>query len=351
MTTSTEAHQWFATQVLDWFDRHGRHDLSWQQNPTAYRVWVSEIMLQQTQVTTVIPFFTRFMARFPDIESLASAPLDEVLHYWTGLGYYARCRNLHKAAQQIMQQGGRFPEGVPALLALPGIGRSTAGAIASLSMGQHAAILDGNVKRVLARFHAVAGWPGEAATLQTLWDIAERYTPAQRTAAYNQAMMDLGATCCTRTRPACNRCPLRSRCEAHALGQETQFPGRKPKKALPVKSVCFLILRQQDAVLLEKRPPTGIWGGLWSFPESSDTHHGMTHTILSGYSEPLKPSTQPTFRHTFSHYHLDITPLLIDVGSASRQVMEPERYLWYNLHNAPEVGLAAPVKQLLMQLV
>lgn len=349
--TSPSAHQrWFSRQVLQWFDQFGRQDLPWQHNPTPYRVWVSEIMLQQTQVTTVIPFYERFMARFSSLEALATAPLDEVLHYWTGLGYYARCRNLHKAAQQIMQQGGRFPTTVTELAALPGIGRSTAGAIASLSQGQRAAILDGNVKRVMARFHAVAGWPGEAATLQTLWQFAEDYTPAKRTAAYNQAMMDLGATCCTRTRPRCECCPLQARCQAHAERRETEFPGRKPKKRLPVKSVCLLILRQHRSVLLEKRPPSGIWGGLWSFPESGSTENALSHPILTGYVPSLPPSVQPGFRHTFSHYHLDITPLLVDVAPQSGHTMEPGRYLWYNLCNAPEVGLAAPVKQLLQQL-
>lgn len=348
---SLSQQNWLARQILDWFDQHGRKDLPWQQNPTPYRVWISEIMLQQTQVNTVIPYYERFMARFPDLGSLASTPLDEVLHYWTGLGYYARCRNLYKAAQQLVaEHQGSFPASVEALTGLPGIGRSTAGAIASLGMQQPTPILDGNVKRVLARFHAVDGWPGEARTLQQLWCFSEAYTPVQRTAEFNQAMMDLGATCCTRTRPRCQDCPLQARCQAYQQQNMSAYPGKKPKKALPVKSVWLLMLLHENSVLLEKRPGHGIWGGLWSFPEVAPATDLHSHPLLVDQHELPEVLAGEEFRHTFSHYHLDITPVSIQLRRQSNQLMEPERYLWYNLSSPPEVGLAAPVKQLITQL-
>ncbi|MGB1141418.1 MAG: A/G-specific adenine glycosylase, partial [Halioglobus sp.] len=266
----------FADRVLAWFDTHGRHDLPWQYDTTAYRVWVSEIMLQQTQVKTVIPYFERFMAAFPDVDALAGAPEDEVLHLWTGLGYYARARNLHRAAKQVaFELGGTFPDSIEGLQALPGVGRSTAGAIASIALAQRASILDGNVKRVLARLHRVAGWPGQSAVHNQLWDIAEHYTPTARCADYTQAMMDLGATLCTRSKPACALCPMANDCEANAAGDQTDYPGKKPKKALPVRATHFLVLRNRDGdIWLEKRPAEGIWGGLWCFPEVASLEEG-----------------------------------------------------------------------------
>jgi A/G-specific adenine glycosylase len=342
----------FARRVLTWFDQYGRHDLPWQRDINPYRVWVSEIMLQQTQVNTVIPYFERFMARFPTAQDLAAAPEDEVLHLWTGLGYYARARNLHAAARQVVDRlDSEFPRDVEGLMALPGIGRSTAGAIASIAFGQRAAILDGNVKRVLARFHAVAGWPGKTDVHNRLWAIAENYTPQERHADYTQAMMDLGATLCTRSAPACYRCPLRTDCAADRSGTQRDYPGRKPKKSLPVRSTRFLMARdRQGLIWLEKRPATGIWGGLWCFPELEDKTAAEDWCLDHFGSPPESVTRWPAFRHTFSHYHLDIEPLLLQLSSAPEAVMADDRQLWYNVRQPPEIGLAAPVVGLLQQL-
>jgi A/G-specific adenine glycosylase len=258
----------FANRILAWFDEHGRKDLPWQSPKDPYRTWVSEIMLQQTQVQTVIPFFERFMARFPDVVALADAAQDEVMHHWSGLGYYARARNLHRAAQLIRDDyGGEFPDTLEAMMGLPGIGRSTAGAILSLSMNQRQPILDGNVKRVLARHEAVGGWPGKVSVANALWDIAERNTPQERVADYTQAIMDLGATLCTRSKPACGRCPVAADCAARKSGSEHNFPGRKPKKDKPLRSTTMVLATSNSSLFLERRPEAGIWGGLWSLPE------------------------------------------------------------------------------------
>ena len=342
----------FAQRVLQWFDTHGRKDLPWQRDTSAYRVWVSEIMLQQTQVKTVIPYFERFMAVFPDVQALAAAPEDEVLHHWTGLGYYARARNLHNAAKYVAHElRGRFPESIEGLSQLPGIGRSTAGAIVSIAFGRRASILDGNVKRVLARYRRVAGWPGDTAVHQRLWAIAEQYTPTERCADYTQAMMDLGAMLCTRSAPACTICPLASDCEALAHGDPLEYPGKKPRKSMPVKTTCFLIARSgEEEILLEKRPAQGIWGGLWCFPEI-DSPEAAGQLCLDQFgAEATKEDILPTFRHTFSHYHLDITPVVVELKSTRFAVMEASRQLWYNLRQPPQVGLAAPVASLLATL-
>ena len=342
----------FASRVLDWFDQHGRHDLPWQRGISPYRVWVSEIMLQQTQVKTVIPYFERFIKVFPNVSALAAAPEDEVLHLWTGLGYYARARNLHKAAKVVANElDGQFPDSVDGLSELPGIGRSTAGAIASIALGQRASILDGNVKRVLARFHRVEGWPGQTQVHKALWQIAETYTPFERCADYTQAMMDLGATLCTRSKPACQLCPLASDCEARTAGDQTDFPGKKPKKALPVKSTHFLILRNRDGdIWLEKRPPKGIWGGLWCFPEVSSPEEGANRSLDQWQSAATRIETWQNFRHTFSHYHLDITPVLATLEHSPGAVMEGAGQLWYNVRQPAQIGLAAPVASLLTKL-
>jgi A/G-specific adenine glycosylase len=344
--------QAFHQRVLGWFDQHGRKDLPWQQDTSPYRVWVSEIMLQQTQVKTVIPYFERFMATFPDVQSLAAAHEDEVLHLWTGLGYYARARNLHKAAKQVVSDsGGRFPDTLEGLCELPGIGRSTAGAILSIAFGQRASILDGNVKRVLARYRRVAGWPGQAAVHQRLWEIAEQYTPPKRCADYTQAMMDLGATVCTRSAPACGACPLQPGCEASAAGDQIDFPGKKPRKALPVKSTCFLVARNSAGeVWLEKRPPSGIWGGLWCFPEGENPGVAPAYSLDRWGVEPDGVEMLPGFRHTFSHYHLDITPVAFSVDAPVGGIMEGSQRGWYRLDRPAQVGLAAPVATLLKQL-
>ncbi|KFX71283.1 adenine glycosylase [Pseudomonas taeanensis MS-3] len=337
----------FSAAVLDWYDSHGRKDLPWQQGINPYRVWVSEIMLQQTQVSTVLGYFDRFMAALPTVQALAEAPEDEVLHLWTGLGYYTRARNLQKTAQLIMaEHAGEFPADVEALTALPGIGRSTAGAIASLSMGLRAAILDGNVKRVLARYVAQEGYPGEPKVAKQLWDVAERFTPQQRVNHYTQAMMDLGATLCTRSKPSCLLCPLRSGCQAHLLGLEIRYPIPKPRKALPQKRTLMPLLSNSSGeVLLYRRPSSGLWGGLWSLPELDDLQALETlanrHSLQLGERRELAGLT-----HTFSHFQLAIAPWLIRVESQPASVAEAD-WLWYNLATPPRLGLAAPVKKLL----
>ncbi|TXS92672.1 A/G-specific adenine glycosylase [Parahaliea aestuarii] len=342
----------FAPRLLDWFDRHGRHDLPWQGNTSAYRVWVSEIMLQQTQVKTVIPYFERFMATFPTVQALAAAPIDDVLHLWTGLGYYARARNLHRAAQQVCDQhGGDFPASVEALESLPGIGRSTAGAIVSIAFGQRAVILDGNVKRVLARHREIGGWPGQTAVHRALWQVAETFTPDARSADYTQAIMDLGATLCTRSKPRCDDCPVAADCAAAASGRQAEFPGRKPKKALPVKQTTMLIaVAASGEVYLRQRPANGIWGGLWCFPELSDSAACKRHCIDLWGLEPTALSVSDPFRHTFSHYHLDITPVVAQLPATPAAVMASEGQLWYNRAQPARVGLAAPVARLLASL-
>lgn len=339
----------FNTAVLSWFDQHGRHNLPWQHDKTAYFTWISEIMLQQTQVTTVIPYFERFIERFPDVQTLAHAEQDEVLHLWTGLGYYARARNLHKTAQIIAADYfGEFPQSVEELEQLPGIGRSTAGAVLSISTGKRAAILDGNVKRVLARFYAVEGWTGSTANQKTLWEHAESNTPQKRVGEYTQAMMDLGATLCTRSKPNCQCCPLKSHCTALKLGRSSEFPHPKPKKKVPVKQTIMLLLQdEQHQTLLQQRPPTGLWGGLWSLPEVADLRDANSTIGLSldiDKAEPLEP-----IRHTFSHFHLDITPVRIPCNNLTDCVMEGEPTLWYNIQQPQNIGLAAPVKRLLQK--
>ncbi len=341
----------FSNRLLAWFDAHGRKDLPWQHNPTPYRVWVSEVMLQQTQVATVIPYFQRFMARFPDITALAAAPLDEVLHLWTGLGYYARARNLHRAAGILHEQhGGKFPLDITAVQTLPGIGRSTAAAILALSSNQRHAILDGNVKRVLSRFHAIEGWPGKQDVEQRLWAMAEQHTPAQRVAHYTQAIMDLGATLCTRAAPACVWCPLHDGCTAYAQGRMADFPTPKPRKALPVRAITLLMLRDsRDGILLVQRPPAGIWGGLWSFPECPADEDIETWCVRHLGYRITASETWPALRHTFSHFHLDITP----VHARAREIngiMEGRNAIWYNPASPKALGLAAPVQRLLTQL-
>ncbi|MFH8135487.1 A/G-specific adenine glycosylase [Pantoea osteomyelitidis] len=340
--------QQFAQQVLNWYQRFGRKTLPWQQDKTPYKVWLSEVMLQQTQVATVIPYFERFMARFPEVGDLAAAPLDEVLHLWTGLGYYARARNLHKAAQQVVERHqGAFPQNFDDVAALPGVGRSTAGAILSLSLGQHYPILDGNVKRVLARCYAVAGWPGKKEVEKRLWQISEEVTPATGVNHFNQAMMDLGALVCTRSRPKCEICPLNSGCVAYANNSWASYPGKKPKQTLPERSGWFLMMQHGDGVWLEQRPPVGLWGGLFCFPQFSSEEALQAWLDVRGIKG--QPQQMTAFRHTFSHFHLDIVPMWLEWPSAGA-AMDEAGGLWYNLAQPPSVGLAAPVERLLHEL-
>lgn len=345
----------FASELLSWFDKHGRHDLPWQEDRTAYRVWISEIMLQQTQVATVIPYYERFMQQFPDVQSLAAAHIDEVLHQWTGLGYYARARNLHKAAKQLCADyRADFPETLDEVMSLPGIGRSTAGAILALARNQHHAILDGNVKRVLSRFYVVEGWPGQKQVEQQLWQHAEDCTPPTRSADYTQAIMDLGATLCTRSSPRCQDCPVSPDCQARQQNRIEEFPGKKPKKTLPVKQAFMLMLRDGKHVLLQQRPPRGIWGGLWSFPQPeirTDDHSSLKTWCSNKLGYNIDDiQTWPEMRHTFSHYHLDITPIEATLKDHTNTVMESMDSVWYNTALPDARGLAAPVKRLLEAL-
>lgn len=344
----------FPRQLLSWFDKHGRKHLPWQQNKTPYRVWVSEIMLQQTQVTTVIPYFERFMQRFADLPSLAAATEDDVLHLWAGLGYYSRARNLQRAAKMVMAEfAGKFPDTLETLLMLPGIGQSTAGAILSIAFNKATPILDGNVKRVLARYHGIREPVSDKTTEATLWEFASQYTPAKRAADYTQAIMDLGATLCTRSKPNCSQCPFVKECVAYAENIVSELPAKKATKKIPVRSATFLLLQHRDSVLLCKRPATGIWGGLWSLPEFNGEpdakllqqfcRHELG--IALGHLEPLT-----TFRHTFSHYHLDIHPILMIIDKLPAKVMEDERQIWYNPHKPENVGLPKPVQFILSKL-
>jgi A/G-specific adenine glycosylase len=337
----------FADRVLQWFDTNGRKDLPWQSNATPYRVWVSEIMLQQTQVTTVIPYFQRFVSRFPDVDSLAGSHIDDVFEFWAGLGYYARARNLHKAAIVIRDEyEGVLPTGFDDVVGLPGIGRSTAGAILALSGGERYPILDGNVKRVLARYYEVAGWPGDTKVANRLWDHAEANTPQHRVAEYTQAMMDLGATVCTRTRPACDRCPLEEECGAFLHESTGSYPGRKSRSARPLRYTRMLLAHFDGALYLEKRPPSGIWGGLWSLPEIDERTSVADWCKLSFAAELESQNEWPVLRHSFSHYDLDIRPIEVRLRNASRKVAETDGTRWVSVDESSRIGLATPVRKL-----
>jgi A/G-specific adenine glycosylase len=341
-----------APALLGWFERHGRKDLPWQRDPTPYRVWVSEIMLQQTQVSTVIPYYERFMARFPDVASLAAAPVDEVLHLWSGLGYYARARNLHRAAQAVVgEHGGDFPAGLAAVNALPGIGRSTAGAILALARGERHAILDGNVKRVLARYFGVDGWPGLPAVEARLWQLAEACTPPSEAAAYTQAIMDLGATLCTRSRPACGLCPLAAGCVALGAGRQAELPAPRPRQRVRrrERTHVLVVLRGDASVLLEQRPATGLWGGLWGLPEFADEVAAREWSRARlGVREP-RLEAWPALTHSFTHFDLELLPLTLRVEAPAG--MEAPGYVWYNSRAPAKVGLAAPVAKLIRAIV
>lgn len=341
-------------QILTWFDKHGRHDLPWQKNPTPYRVWVSEIMLQQTQVTTVIDYFERFMKRFPTLDKLANAPLDDVFELWSGLGYYARAKNLHKTAQIIQNDyNGKFPTDFNSVLELPGIGRSTAGAILSISTQQRYPILDGNVKRVLSRHFAVDGWYGNPKTLEKLWEHSETITPKKRVADYTQAIMDLGATVCTRSQPKCTVCPIAKTCEAKKSDRIKFYPMSKPRAKIPTKATAVVMLVSlKHQILLERRPIKGIWGGLWSLPECS-LQTNIKEWCAKNFN--LKLSTkniQPweEFRHTFTHFHLNIHPVLCEIQEPKKPKSTGLNYQWYTFEKATNLGLPAPIRRLIEKL-
>ena len=342
-----------ATALLPWFKRHGRHDLPWQQDADPYCVWVSEIMLQQTQVKTVIPYFLRFVERFPDARALADAPLDRVLHLWTGLGYYARARNLHRAAQIIVRDfDGQLPADLHALMALPGIGRSTAGAILSLGHGRRAPILDGNVKRVLARFYGIYGWPGHREVEKRLWELAEQETPQQETAAYTQAIMDLGATVCTRSRAALRglppgiglSCIAPWRTAAIADRENQELPCRCARSYSP----CCRTSRGKSCWRNARRPASGAGCGVSREYRSGTELADWLETRALLLSETL--TTLPRIRHSFSHYHLDITPVKAVIRDKADTIRDNETYLWYAPGHGMEIGMAAPVKALMEQV-
>ena len=341
----------FAERLLQWFDQNGRKDLPWQHNKTAYRVWVSEIMLQQTQVSTVIDYYQRFMQRFPTVQDLAEAELDELMHYWSGLGYYSRARNLHRCAQTVCEQfGGEFPATVEQLSELPGIGPSTAGAISSIAFKRRAPILDGNVKRVLCRHEAIEGWPGQSQILKQLWQLAETYTPEQRNDDYTQAIMDLGATLCSRGQPDCERCPVASDCKAKAAGIARQLPSSKPKREKPVKRCQMILLRDPDrAILLQKRQDKGVWQDLWCPPQLDTDEDAKAWVQRQFHLDEISLERWQSFRHSFSHYHLDIEPVLITLQGRPHRVMEGGDWLWYNSREHEAVGIAAPIQKLLLQ--
>ena len=336
----------FSDRLLAWFEQYGRKDLPWQL-PDAYGVWISEIMLQQTQVQTVIPYYERFMRSFPAVDALADAALDAVLQHWSGLGYYARARNLHQAAAIIRDEyGGVFPSEFEQLVALPGIGRSTAGAILSLAFEQRHPILDGNVKRVLARHRAISGWPGKSAVAKALWEAAELYTPEGRTGDYTQAIMDLGATVCTRNNPSCDACPVNADCCARASHTIADHPGRKPRRTRPLKQTTMVLAVSDDAIYLERRPPAGIWGGLWSLPELTVGEvDNWCQQNLNGFDERVE--SWASLRHSFSHFDLDIHPVVVRAHASSRKVADNGDSTWHCLSDSPPGGIAAPVQKLI----
>ncbi len=345
-------HRAFAPRLIAWQKQHGRHCLPWQHaspaEPDPYPVWLSEIMLQQTQVDTVIPYYRRFLARFPDLATLAGAEQDDVLAHWSGLGYYSRARNLHAAARRIVaEHAARFPRDREAMLALPGIGRSTAAAIAAFAFGERRAILDGNVKRVLARVFGIDGWPGEKAVENRLWALAEGLLPDADIRAYTQGLMDLGATVCTRGKPRCDNCPYADDCIANIQARQRELPAARPKKVMPEKSTAMLVLLNADEVLLEKRPNSGIWGGLWSLPEIPEQADPCVAASRLGYPATLSAEL-PRFSHTFTHFRLFIQPWRLQVNR-SHTAAEPGR-IWLSLDDLDGAALPTPVRRILAAL-
>ncbi len=341
--------QRFSSRLIAWQERHGRHDLPWQQTRDAYRIWLSEIMLQQTQVGTVTPYYARFLERFPHIEALAAAPVERVLELWAGLGYYARARNLHRCAQIVVaEHGGRFPQDPEAIAELPGIGRSTAAAIAAFAFGTRAAILDGNVKRVLARCFGIEGFPGSAQTATTLWALAEALLPGQRIEAYTQGLMDLGATLCTRGKPFCSACPLHEMCIARGSGRQAELPAAKPKKAIPEREASVLLLTDGRCILLERRPPSGIWGGLLALPEvaaDGAEAFALRHGGRVRATQPLAP-----LKHSFTHFRLTLRPLLCLAEIDTQRVAENASgagWEWLSPGEIQTAALPTPIRKLL----
>ncbi len=340
----------FAAALVRWQRRHGRRGLPWQGSRDPYRIWLSEVMLQQTQVTAVIPYFVRFLARFPDVAALAAAPEDDVLAHWSGLGYYARARNLHRAAREVVERhGGRFPGSAAAIGTLPGVGRSTAAAVAAFAFGERQAILDGNVKRVLARHAGIEGWPGDPKVAARLWNIAEARLPEEDIEAYTQGLMDLGSLVCTRSRPRCGECPVAQDCVARREGTVARLPAPRPAKALPERETALLILDRGGEVLLEKRPASGIWGGLWSFPELGIDEDPAARVLerfglAAGDAERLGPVD-----HGFTHFRLRMHPVRLRVADRRGGAEEPGR-LWLSPVDAVRAAVPAPIRRILSRL-
>lgn len=334
----------FTEQLIAWQKVSGRHGLPWQNTRDAYRIWLSEIMLQQTQVSTVIPYYLRFLERFPTVEALAAAPIEAVIEHWAGLGYYARARNLHRCAQQVASRfGGEFPDSADALAELPGIGRSTAAAVAAFAFGRRAAILDGNVKRVLCRQFGVAGFPGQAAIHRQLWDLAESLLPEGDIERYTQGLMDLGATLCTRSRPRCGECPVATDCVARRDGRQGELPASKPRAAVPERTATFVLLTDGDRLLLERRPPSGLWGGLLVPPEGDPAGVAARFGLTLGERQALPP-----FKHAFTHFRLTLEPVLCTVTGAAG-LAEPGLE-WVELARAADAGVPAPIRKLIRQV-
>ncbi|MBI2994680.1 MAG: A/G-specific adenine glycosylase [Gammaproteobacteria bacterium] len=342
----------FSARLRRWHRRHGRHDLPWQWKPTPYRVWVSEIMLQQTQVASVIPYFNRFMRRFRSVRALASADLDEVLGLWSGLGYYARARHLHEAAKLMIERhGGAVPGRIDQLAQLPGIGRSTAGAILSLSLGLPCPVLDGNAKRVLCRYHGVRGWPAEKKVEQKLWRLAESHLPRRAAAVHTQALMDLGATLCTRSSPRCDVCPLHEECVARREGLQDSLPAPRPKRKVPVRRTALAVIENgHGRILLQRRPPAGIWGGLWSLPECPPDAD-VIDWVRERFGWPvIVVGRVPALRHSFTHFHLDIEPVRLQLRRDEREVRDTADQAWLTPAAGMRRGLAAPIRKLLGEI-
>lgn len=346
----------FPDRLLEWWDANGRKSLPWQNPRDPYRVWISEIMLQQTQVAAVIPYFERWMDRFPDLPALAKAPLDDVLSLWSGLGYYARARNLHAAAQLCVEHhGGHLPDSAKMLGQLPGIGPSTANAIISLAFDRPAAVLDGNVKRILARHAGIEGWPGKSATQRVLWREAETRLPAARGADYSQAIMDLGALVCAARNPQCGACPVAEDCRARRLDAQDRIPAPRPGKEVPTRVLHMLVVRDESGrVLLQRRPPSGIWGGLWSLPEGPTRRAARSRIGLNGKNMARNPRCLPAIEHRLTHMRLRIRPALMTLSGAAAlkwpEVRETSDMAWFAEADWSELGLPKPVNQLLQNL-
>ena len=334
----------FTERLIAWQKVAGRHDLPWQKTRDPYRIWLSEIMLQQTQVTTVIPYYQRFLSRFPDVMALAAAPIEIVVEHWAGLGYYARARNLLRCAQQIAAvHGGKFPKSAEQLIELAGIGRSTAAAIAAFAFGERAAILDGNVKRVLCRQFGVEGFPGSTAVDRSLWALAESLLPDSDIETYTQGLMDLGATLCTRSRPRCADCPVSADCVARRDGRQAELPARRTRPAVPERSATFVLILNNRRLLLERRPPSGIWGGLLVPPEGEVNQVLASFGLLKVSQRSLPPS-----KHAFTHFRLTLQPVVCEV--AASLVVAESGLVWVDLDKAAEAGVPTPIGKLIRQV-